>query len=71
LTVFKNFPIKSETRQLQFRWEFYNIFNHSQYSGVYTAARFDANGIQTDATFGQANGSRPARTMQVSLRFRF
>ncbi len=71
MTVFKNFPIKSETRVLQFRWEFYNIFNHTQYSGVDTAATFDASGKQTKATFGQANGSRAGRVMQCSLRLRF
>jgi hypothetical protein len=71
MTVFKNFPIKSETRALQFRWEFYNVFNHTQYSGIDTAATFDATGKQTKATFGQANGSRAARVMQGSLRLRF
>lgn len=71
VTVFKNFPIKSEERVLQFRWEFYNILNHTQFSSMNTTARFDANGNQIDSTFGQATGSRAARIMQVSLRFRF
>ena len=71
ITLFKNFPIKSEARVLQFRWEFYNILNHTQFSGVDTAATFDASGKQTKATFGQANGSRAARVMQCSLRFKF
>jgi hypothetical protein len=71
ITVFKNFPVKGEASGLQFRWEFYNIFNHTQFSGIDTAATFDATGKQTKATFGQANGSRAARVMQCSLRFRF
>ncbi len=71
MTVFKTFPVMGEGRQLQFRWEFYNLFNHTQYSGMNTTARFDANGNQIDSTFGQATGSRAARVMQVSLRFRF
>jgi hypothetical protein len=71
MTVFKNFPVAGEGRVLQFRWEFYNILNHTQYSGINTTATFDATGKQTNATFGQANGSRAARVMQVSLRFKF
>jgi len=71
MTLFKNFPIKSETRGLQFRWEFYNILNHTQFSGINTSATFDATGKQTNPSFGQASGSRAARVMQCSLRFRF
>jgi len=71
MTMFKNFPIAGEGRVMQFRWEFYNVLNHTQYSGINTSATFDATGKQTNATFGQANGSRAARVMQVSLRFRF
>jgi hypothetical protein len=71
VTVFKHFPLGSEARKLTFRWEFYNIFNHTQFSGANTTARFDATGKQIDATFGQANGSRPARMMQGSLRLSF
>jgi hypothetical protein len=71
LTVFKHFPLKSDTRKITFRWEFYNIVNHTQFSGMNTTARFDATGKQIDTTFGQANGSRPARMMQGSLRLSF
>ena len=71
VTLFKNFPLKSESRVLQFRWEFYNIFNHTQFSGVDSGAQFDAAGKQVDANFGLATGARDPRTMQVSLRFRF
>jgi len=70
-TVFKNFPIAGEGRVLQFRWELYNILNHTQYSGVNTSATFNPAGQQTNSLFGQASGSRAARIMQVSLRFRF
>ena len=70
LTVFKNFPIKGRT-QLQFRWEVYNLFNHTQYLDVDRAARFDAQGNQVNARFGQAITARPARIMQGSLRLSF
>ena len=71
LTMFKNFPIKKEGRSVQFRWEFYNIFNHTQFNGMNTTATFNAAGLQTNAALGQATGSRAARVMQGSLRFRF
>jgi len=71
LTLFKNFPIKSERRSLQFRWEFYNFLNHTQFNTMNTTATFNAAGQQTNNSLGQATGSRPSRIMQSSLRFRF
>ena len=71
VTLFKNFPIKSEQRSVQFRWEFYNLFNHTQFSGMNTTATFNAAGVMTNASLGQATSARPARIMQGSLRFRF
>ena len=72
LTLFKLFPIKSEQRSLQLRWEFYNLLNHTQFSGMDTTARFDpATGAQTNGQFGWATSARTPRLMQVSLRFKF
>ena len=34
LSVFKNFPLGSETRNLQFRVEMFNVFNHPQFSDM-------------------------------------
>jgi hypothetical protein len=71
LTVFRNFHLGNERRIFTFRWEFYNIFNHSQFSGVDAAALFTPAGVQTNADFGVVNATRPPRVMQGSLRFRF
>jgi hypothetical protein len=72
LTLFKNFPLKSEQRSLQVRWEAYNAFNHTQFSGVDNTARFDSTtGAQVNGLFGTATSARPGRVMQASLRFRF
>jgi hypothetical protein len=71
VTLFKSFPLKSEQRSVQFRWEFYNFFNHTQFSSVNNTARFDASGNQINGQFGQATGARNPRIMQGSLRFRF
>ena len=34
MTFTKRFPFKSEQRQLLFRAEMYNIFNHTQFLGA-------------------------------------
>jgi hypothetical protein len=70
VSLFKNFPVK-ETRTLQFRWEVYNILNHAEASTVNTAPRFNPQGQQTTAAFGQVTATLPERRMQLSLRFNF
>jgi hypothetical protein len=72
LTLSKRFPVKSEKRYFQFRWEAYNVFNHTQYSGINTAARYDlTTGAQINTLFGQVSSTRAPRIMQGSLRFTF
>ena len=72
LTLFKNFPLKNEQRTFQFRWEFYNLLNHTQFTSIDTTARFDpATGAQTNGRFGLPTAARNPRLMQASLRFRF
>jgi hypothetical protein len=71
ISFFKNIPMFSEKKNLQIRWEMYNTFNHTQFSGVDTTARFDATGAQVNTRFGQVISTRAPRRMQASLRFRF
>ncbi len=71
LALAKNFPIWSEKRYFELRWEAYNAFNHTQYAGLNTAARFDPTGAQTNALFGTVTSTRTPRVMQGSLRFTF
>lgn len=68
--VFKAFPIR-EPAHLEFRWEMYNALNHTQFSGLDTGARFDAQGRQVNAQFGQFTASRSPRIMQFALRLNF
>ncbi len=70
LTFFKNVPVK-ERLSLQFRWEMYNAFNHTQFSGVDATARFDAQGRQINTGFGQITSSRSPRIQQFALRLSF
>lgn len=68
--VYKNFPVK-ERLKIQFRWEMYNAFNHTQYAGVDAGARFDPRGNQVNARLGQITSARGARKMQLALRVSF
>jgi len=70
LAIFKNFPIREQVR-LQFRWELYNAFNHTQFSAVDTAARFDAQGSQVNTRLGEFTAARGPRIMQFALRMYF
>ena len=81
ITLTKKIPLKSETRSLQFRAEFYNAFNHTQFSGVDTFALFDCEpspGVtdcsgapQVNSEFGQVVSTRQPRVIQLSIRFEF
>ena len=83
ITLTKKFPLKSETRSLQFRAEFYNAFNHTQFSGVDTFALFDCGdpvpgagyvctgAPQVNSEFGQVTSTRQPRVIQLSIRFDF
>jgi len=70
ISITKRIPI-AERRYFQFRSEFYNAFNHTQFSGLDTGARFDPAGNQIDANFGAYTSARDPRRIQLSLRFMF
>jgi hypothetical protein len=70
ISIFKNFPV-SDIGRFQFRWELYNAFNHAQFQGVDTTARFDPAGNQVNGRFGAYTSTGPGRVMQGSLRFIF
>ena len=71
LTLGKRFPLFGEGRYLQFRTELFNAWNHTQFASLFTAARFDAQGRQTDANFGAFRSARPPRTIQLSAKIVF
>ena len=60
--VFKKFPINEKTG-FDFRWENYNIFNHTEYNGINSAA-----GV---SNFMHLNSTHDPRRMQFGLRFYF
>jgi hypothetical protein len=69
MTLFRNFTF-GERRVLTFRWEVYNIFNHTQFNAIDTVA-LNLGGRNISTTFGTATGAWAARQMQFSLRFTF
>jgi hypothetical protein len=71
IAVFKNFPVRERLR-FQFRSEFYNALNHTQFSAWDATARFNpATGEQVNTRLGQATAAAPPRIIQFSLRAYF
>jgi hypothetical protein len=60
--VFKKFPI-TEKAGFDFRWENYNLFNHTQYNGIDSSFG--------SSTFLHLNSTHDPRRMQFGLRFYF
>jgi hypothetical protein len=70
LALLKNVPIRERVR-MQIRSEFYNAFNHAQFSSFDATARFDSNGNQVNAQFGQYTAARDPRILQLAVRLQF
>jgi hypothetical protein len=71
MALTKKFPLKREQRNLQFRAEAYNVWNHTQFNAVNTTASFNPQGQQVNALFGQVTSTRTPRVLQMSLRVSF
>lgn len=71
MSLFKNIPLHRERLKMQLRGEFYNVFNHTQFTNWNTTATFDAQGNQANALFGQATAAAAARRIQLALRLTF
>jgi len=78
MSLMKNFKWHEGGRSIQFRFETYNTFNHTQFGGangtgvsVDNVARFDATGKQVNARFGQYLLTRDGRRVQLGIKFAF
>src|SRR5207253_2158127 len=67
VALFKNIRIR-ERVTVQLRGEFYNLFNHPSFNAVDNTAVFDSTGKQTNGTFGQLDGDRGPRQIQLTAR---
>ena len=56
---------------LQFRWETYNLFNHTNFKDIDNNLTFDSSGNQTNKSFGTPTSVLAPRVMQGSLRISF
>ena len=71
MTFSKNVRI-GEHKNVQFRWELYNIFNHPSFYQLNTTAQFAvATGVQSNGAFGQLTNTLTPRVMQLALRLTF
>jgi hypothetical protein len=66
LGVNKNFPIRplGESSRLQFRAEFFNVFNHTQFLGIGTVQN-------SPSTFGIVNSTYDPRILQLAAKLYF
>jgi hypothetical protein len=77
MTFGKAFPLKGERRQIIFRAEAYNIFNHTQFTGANIGPTYSwplwQTGVlqQTNATLGRYTSAANPRQMSLSLRLQF
>ena len=63
LGLHKDFPLWSETRKIEFRSEFFNLFNKTNFQA--------ANSTVSSSTFGTIRSTFPARIIQMALKFVF
>jgi Carboxypeptidase regulatory-like domain/TonB-dependent Receptor Plug Domain len=67
-TLSKNIRF-SESRSLQFRWEVFNIFNHTNFTTLNLSIVTANNGV--GGGLGAVTGVRDPRTMQLGMKFIF
>jgi hypothetical protein len=68
LAISKEVPLGKESRQLQFRAEFFNIFNHPNFdipNRIFDSSAFSV--VQSSNGYG----NKPPRQIQLSARFQF
>jgi carboxypeptidase family protein len=73
LSLFKDFKF-TERLNLQYRAEFFNIFNHTQWFGINTSISNVANessAVTNPGVFGQLSTTRDARKIQMALKLTF
>ena len=70
MTLTRRIPIK-ESRSLQLKVEAFNVFNHTQFTGVNSSYIFNAQGVNTNANIGALTGERGPRVIALELRGQF
>ncbi|MEO8597652.1 MAG: carboxypeptidase regulatory-like domain-containing protein [Candidatus Solibacter sp.] len=73
VTMTKNIPLGSERRVLRIQAQAYNVFNHTQISGIGTGIQFSptTGAVNNASSLGYVTAARPARILAFSARFQF
>jgi len=73
MTLSKIFPLGSEKRIIRLQAQAYNVFNHTEISGINTGINFNftTNAVTNPTTLGYLNATLPARIMAFTARFEF
>jgi len=72
MTLNRKVNLGSEKRQLEFKVEAYNVFNHVQFTGVNSGFTYSAVTNQnTNANIGALTGERGARILETEIRLQF
>jgi hypothetical protein len=71
MTLNRKIPLGSEKRQLQLKLEAFNVFNHTQFTGVNSAFIFNAQGVNTNNNIGALTGERGPRILSLEMRVQF
>jgi hypothetical protein len=70
MTLTRRIPIR-ESRSLQLKVEAFNVFNHTEFTGVNSGYVFNAQGQNTNANIGALTGERGPRVVALELRAQF
>jgi hypothetical protein len=72
-SFYKNIPIVGESKYIQLRFEFYNLFNHTQFDAiaVQSLASNVVNGNAFSSNFGRITTALDPRLIQLAAKFYF
>lgn len=71
-SLFKNIPIVGESKYIQLRFEFYNVWNHTQFNTVSIAdASNKVNGNAASSNFGRVTTAFNPRLIQLAAKLYF
>ena len=70
--LLKNIKVRGESKYIQLRFEFYNIWNHAQFDAVSTVDAGDnVNGNAASSNFGRITSALDPRLIQLGAKFYF
>ncbi len=71
LSLYRTILFKEGRARAMLRLETYNTLNHTQFSAINSTAQFNTSATQVNTAFLLPTTARPARLMQVAVRFIF